>query len=214
MNNFLHITNGEYFKKHLLNKFNINSIPFNEAMMSGNTINTIFSDEFINLRSKQFNVSSDTYYSKIKDIILLKDKVNEYDIIYLYFGLDTFCQINLLTLLAYLEQINYKNKLVLNIVDDYTNEIITKDINIQLNGYINLYNEILIKRNKVNSLKEINEYAIDLYFDYLSSDGMLAKLIKENRNKSKEELVILLLANSKDYGLSDLQAIDLINKYY
>ena len=214
MINFLHITNGEFLKKHLLNKFNINSIPFNEAMMSGNTINTIFSDEFINFRSKQLNVSSDTYYSKIKDIILLKDKVNEYDIIYLYFGLDTFCQINLLTLLAYLEQINYKNKLVLNIVDDYTNEIITKDINIQLNGYINLYNEILIKRNKVNSLKVINEYAIELYFDYLSSDGMLAKLIKENRNKSKEELVILLLANSKDYGLSDLQAIDLINKYY
>lgn len=213
MKKTLNITNGETLKNHFLNKHNIESIAFNEAMMSYDTINNIFSDEFIEFRSKQLNVNKDLYVSKLKEIIGLKDNCNQYQEINLYFGLDTFCQINLLTMLAFLEQINYQNDIYLNIVDDYSNEILEKNIKINLNGYLNLYNEILINSNKINELKVINKQAIDLYFDYLSEDGKLALLVKENNDKSNEELLILLLINSKDYGLSDLQAKALIKKY-
>ena len=53
--------------------------------------------------------------------------------------------------------------------------------------------------------------AIDLYFDYHSEDGALVKLIRANADKEKIELIALLLEQSKDYGLSDVQAERLIN---
>ena len=50
MGEILHITNGESSKKYFKNYKNIDSIAFNEAMMSGNCINDIFSDKFIDFR--------------------------------------------------------------------------------------------------------------------------------------------------------------------
>ena len=41
---------------------------------------------------------------------------------------------------------------------------------------------------------------------------MLATLIKNNADKSKSELLSLLMEASKDYGMSDLHAERLINQ--
>ena len=57
----------------------------------------------------------------------------------------------------------------------------------------------------------IDRKAIMLYFDYLSDDGRLAQFIRSQpQEKGEDELVRLLLKESYDYGLSDIQARNLI----
>jgi len=209
----LHITNGRAYTNHLNKIINEEIYSFNECMMSGTTINNIFCEEFIKIRSTELKVNKEYYVNNIKDIISLRNNVNDFSKITLYFGLDTFCQINLLTLLCYLEEINYKNKLILNIIDDYSFKTIESNIEIKLGFYKSMYTNILINKVMPIDNKIINKKAIDLYFDFMSNDGKLANMVKQNKHLSEEELIVLLLNNSKEYGLSDLQAKDLIKKY-
>ena len=118
---------------------------------------------------------------------------------------------NLLTLLAYLEQIKYKGKLLLNYIDDETFEVIESNILVSLGIYRKIYQEILISKSIPKELGVVSATAVDLYFDYHSKNGKLLNLIKNNIGKDKTELICLLLKESKDYGLSCLQAERLVN---
>lgn len=114
----LHILNGEvmmeYFKR---TKFlDEEMVPFNEAMCYGETSETIFTEQFIQVRANVHHVTTDQYYQLT---IKLLEKVlnNEYNELYLWFDEDMFCQINVLTILAWLDQNNNSQSVILNIVD-------------------------------------------------------------------------------------------------
>ncbi len=207
----LNITNGDYFNEYFLSRFGGAAVPFCEAMMDGETVTEIYSEKFIALRSKELNVSPEEYRAKMQVYDALKEKdVAE---LCLWFGKDTFCQANLLTLLAYLEEIKYSGKVVLNYIDDESFEALAEGIIIEFGLYRKLYENILIKKKRPKELGVLIPEAIDLYFDYYSDDGFLASMIKKNSNMDKTALVCLLLENSKDYGISDLLAEKLIEKY-
>ena len=74
-----------------------------------------------------------------------------------------------------------------------------------------IYKDVLISKNTPYSVGVLSMRAVDLFFDYHSASGKLARLVRTNANKEKTELISLLLDKSKDYGLSDLQAERLIN---
>ncbi len=205
----LNITNGDYFNKYFITQFDGVAVPFCETMMDGAVVSKIYSDEFIRLRSKVLNIGEKEYRAKMHVPNVLSK--NTYSTIALWFGKDTFCQINLLTLLVYLEQIEYQGKLILNYIDDETFKIIEPDIDVVLGIYGKIYKDILISKLLPKEFGVLNPRAIDLYFDYHSNKGVLSKLIKKNADKDKTELICLLLKESKDYGLSDLQAEMLIN---
>ena len=82
-----------------------------------------------------------------------------------------------------------------------------------LGAYNKLYQDILIAKKRPTELGVLNAEAIDLFFDYHSADGALARLVRENSDKDVMTLVCLLLEKSSAYGLSDLQAEKLIKKY-
>ncbi len=208
----LNITNGEYFNEYFLSTFGRTAVPFCETMMDGKVVSNIYSDEFIALRAESLNVTENEYRSKMYVYDTLNS--NDYQTICLWFGKDTFCQMNLLTLLAYLEQIEYQGELKLNYIDDETFEVLESDIDIILGTYNNIYKDILILKSVPNDVGLLCAKAIDLYFDYHSDNGELAKLVRSYVHKEKKELISLLLEQSKDYGLSDLQAERLINLIY
>ena len=208
-NKILNITNGEYFNEYFISKFGGIAVPFCEAMMDGDTVENIYSKQFIVLRAKSLNVSENEYKSKMYVYDALNN--NSYSSICLWFGKDTFCQVNLLTLLAYLEQIEYRGEIKLNYIDDETFEVLNSDIEVKLGIYNKIYEDVLISKNVPYDTGVLVARAIDLFFDYRSKDGELAKLVKANTYKEKTELICLLLESSKDYGLSDLQAEKLIN---
>ena len=208
-NKILNITNGEYFNEYFISKFGGIAVPFCEAMMDGDTVENIYSKQFIVLRAKSLNVSENEYKSKMYVYDALNN--NSYSSICLWFGKDTFCQVNLLTLLAYLEQIEYRGEIKLNYIDDETFEVLNSDIEVKLGIYNKIYEDVLISKNVPYDTGVLVARTIDLFFDYRSKDGELAKLVKANTYKEKTELICLLLESSKDYGLSDLQAEKLIN---
>ena len=205
----LNITNGDYFNDYFVSHYGGIAFPFCEAMMDGDVVSEIYSEEFIKLRSNVLNVSENEYKTKMHLPNLLFH--NAYSTICLWFGKDTFCQMNLLTLLAYLEQIKYKGKLLLNYIDDETFEVIESNILVSLGIYRKIYQEILISKSIPKELGVVSATAVDLYFDYHSKNGKLLNLIKNNIGKDKTELICLLLKESKDYGLSCLQAERLVN---
>ena len=211
MLDFLNITNGDYFNNYFLSKFGGKAVPFCEAMMDGNAVSEIYSHEFIELRSKELNVSAEEYRAKMHVHDALTD--SKYAELSLWFGKDTFCQMNLLTLLSYLEQVEYNGKVALNYIDDETFEVIEDNIPVALGSYKKLYEDILIAKKHPTELGVLDAEAIRLYFDYHSENGALARLVRENSDKDDLAIICLLIENSKDYGLSDLQAQKLINKY-
>jgi F0F1-type ATP synthase assembly protein I len=81
---------------------------------------------------------------------------------------------------------------------------------VELGIYKKLYDTILVSNKKRTELGVLTPRAIELYFDYKSENGYLKALIRKNSDKSTEELLLLLLENSKEYGLSDTQANALI----
>ncbi len=138
--NTLHIINGQimynfFQEKGILKDENMAS--FNEAMCYGKTSSTIFSTEFVETRSKVHNVSLDQYKNITMDELqpLLSQS---FDKLVLWFDFDMFCQINILTLLAWLDQVEYHNPVTLVLVDDEFNPV-TKQI-IHPKGYKEIYN--------------------------------------------------------------------------
>ena len=208
-NKILNITNSEYFNKAFIAEYGGTAVPFCEAMMDGDVTADIYSQQFIVLRAKSLNVTENEYRAKMYVYDALKN--DNYKTIHLWFGKDTFCQMNLLTLLAYLEQIEYQGELKLNYIDDETFDVLDTDIDIKLGIYNKIYEDIFISEIVPDDAGVLCSKAIDLYFDYHSKCGELAKLVRDNIHKEKTELVCLLLCQSKDYGLSDLQAERLIN---
>lgn len=206
----LNITNGDAFNRYYLSTYDGEAIPFREAMMDGEGSPEIFSNRFVKLRASTLEVSEKEYRANM----LVPDALmnNKYDEIALWFGKDTFCQMNLLTLLAYLEQIAYGGKVILNYIDDETFEVVEADINIELGFYTDIYEKIILGKQRADNLGVLSRKAIDLYFDYHSKNGVLSKIVSENLNREENELIAILIENSREYGLSDIQAKKIIER--
>ena len=140
----LHVTNGEYFNKYFLSKYGSVAVPFCEAMMDGETHRDVFSDSFVSLRAKCLKVSEEEYRQKMYVPQMLGKST--YQEIHLWFGKDTFCQLNLLAILAYLEQISYVGAVKLHYVDDHTFEVLEDNIDVSLGVYQEIYCNVLMKK--------------------------------------------------------------------
>lgn len=206
----LNITNGDAFNQYFISIFDRDALPFRETMMEGNTAVNIFSDEFINVRAAEHKVSIEEYKENM--LICNALQSNDYKELRLWFGKDTFCQMNLLTLLAYLEQIEYGGEVLLNYIDDETFDTVESNIAVELGVYNSIYREIFVEKQKPHNLGVLSQKAIELYFDYLSENGTLSKIARENSDKDEMDVLVLLLESSKEYGLSDVQVKKLIKR--
>ncbi len=209
----LNITNGDAFNEHFTLRSGEIALSFCETMMDGEAVSAIFSDNFIKMRASELNVSIDEYIEKATVFCTLKSSAQDYSELILWFGKDTFCQTNLLTLLAFFEQIGYKGKVTLNYIDDETHKLLEKDINVKLGFYKKLYDDILVRKIRRNADGVILQNAIDLYYDYHSENGRLANMIRNTSADDEFSLICLLLEKTAEYGLSDIQTKKLIKKY-
>ena len=208
--NILNITNGDYFNKYFIEKFGGVAVAFCEAMMDGDTVENIYSAQFIKARCAALGVSEDTYKSKMHAYSALQKE--GWEEIRLWFGKDTFCQANLLTVLAYLEQICFDGRVSVQYIDDETFALIGAPIVVQLGIYRKIYEEIFIRKQIPNQTGALIVNALRLYLDYHDKNGALVRLVRENADMEKTALMRLLMENTKDYGLSNLQAEKLIKE--
>lgn len=207
----LNITNGDAFNTYFISKFGGRAVPFREAMMDGETVSNIFSEEFVEVRSQELGVAAEEYRKNMLVYDALRD--GDHAELCLWFGKDTFCQMNLLTLLAYLEQAKYSGVIKLNYIDDESFDTIDENIRVYLGIYNQLYERVIISKKKADKTGVILPRAIDLYFDYLSDDGALSNIVRDNLKAGEADTLTILLQMSKEYGISDIQAQKLIERH-
>jgi len=205
--NILHVLNGshmlERFKNNNLIKENQTYVPFNEAMCWGEADIKIFSDSFIEKRVKSLKTTEAEYRKIVLGSLkpLFKEK---FDSIVLWFGDDMFCQMNLITILAYLEQSGYKGDVLFCMVLERTDDISPDTFNIDVKGYSDIYKAV-IYNHEMPDLKMIpvTYQAIKMYLNYQTEESPIIKYIRNNLGK--EHLVNDLLCRFPEYGLGDLQ---------
>jgi hypothetical protein len=211
--NTLHILNGSEMYKHFKDTRFLGSeimVPFNEAMCCGNTCEVIFSEEFNNMRAKVHQVTTVQY-----DDITLKPLQHlfsgEFGRIALWFDEDMFCQINLLTILAWLDQSDYSGLINLNIVDDPFQPV--NSYNLKAKGIHSIYKNVMIHKSIPGEVHPppLNN-GIELYLNYLEDESDLMVYIHEHRDVPVQELVSDLLGKFKKYGLGDTQYSKIIER--
>ena len=169
--NILNILNGQsmhdYFK---LNHFDENEvyIPFNEAMCVGEA-GDIFSSQFNKCRCEAHHITMEKY-NQITLKPLQKLFENQFSHIVLWFDDDMFCQINLLTILAYLNQNNYSRKITFNLVN---REFIVVDcFELDVQGYNEIYKQVMINKCMPENINlPVMENGIKLYLEYLKEEN-------------------------------------------
>jgi hypothetical protein len=209
--NTLNILNGQsmynYFKEHQLDKNGV-YVPFNEAMCVGEVTIDIFSSEFNKCRCDAHNVSMDQYKEAALKPLQMLFK-NQFSRIVLWFDDDMFCQINLLTLLAYLNQNNYRDKITFNLVGTKFRVVDCFEFDVQ--GYLEIYKQVMINKCMPENIKlPILEKGIRLYIQYLKEENEITEYIKKHENLRSDILVTELLKTFPQYGLGDTQYIQLI----
>lgn len=207
--NVLHILNGgcmmEEFQKNKWCNEKFTYIPFNEAMCWGEADEDIFSEVFIEKRVKALNGTIEQYRNIVLNPLeqLFKSK---FDTIVLWFGDEMFCQINMLTILAYLEQNNFDGDVLFCMAIESTDEMLPNAYEIDINGSLQKYKSIICNKQMPNEkLMPVMYQAVSLYLNYLNKDSEINRYIIEHINKSENELIGELLKKFPRYGLGDLQ---------
>src|SRR5690625_3955985 len=210
-NNKLHILNGQVMYDHFQKtgfRSNEMMVPFNEAMCYGDTASNVFSDEFISARAKVHHVTSAEY----KEITIkpLHPFFNQtFEKIELWFDDDMFCQINILTILAWLDQVDYAHIIKLHIVDDQFKQI--DSFTLKAQDYHKIYKLVLLDKTMPEHLEIPHlKRGIELYLTYLDQNGDLMTFIRKHKNISEHQLLTKLLTKFQHYGLGDTQYLEII----
>ncbi|MFJ7981498.1 AraC family transcriptional regulator [Lysinibacillus xylanilyticus] len=183
--------------------------PFNEAMCVHDTVETIFSDSFKQIRATGHQVSLAEY--EVIAVAPLEKTLfsKKYQCIVLWFGEDMFCQMNLITTLAYLEQISFKGTIYYHAVKEQTYDV--KETEITLGSYYDIYEAVLLDHRMPDiELMSVTYQGIKLYLELLQNDNEITKYIQAHQHLSQNEIVRNLLHLFPQYGLGDTQYFALI----
>ena len=209
----LNVVNGMAMLSYLIeNKIDLGGdiIPFNEGMCDGDTTEDIISGEFELERCTNHGVGVEEY----EDIVinpLAPLFTFEYDELHLFFDEDMFCQINLITLLAYLDSNNYDGNIALHLIDYDFSEI--KCVQIKPNGFYEVYKSVLINKQIPETiLPDIMMDAVINYLDYSKEDNELTQFVEQNIDMQENNLLDELYNRFKHLGLGDIQLQKVIDK--
>lgn len=185
-------------------------VPFNEAMCVHEATFDIFSPAFNQVRAIGHH-SSLAGYEQIVVEPLQPLFMQKYQCIVLWFGEDMFCQLNLLTVLAYLEQQGYTGTVYFNAVQEQTYDV--QQTEITLDGYASLYREVVLEKQMPDvPLMPVLYQGISLYLDMHREENELTRYILSHPKVGKEEVMHNMLKLFQRYGLGDRQYIELIEK--
>ena len=187
-----------------------NCTVFGEAMIDGTVKDEVpFSQNFINERAKVHGIHPDKYRKKCAQQLL---KMRAGDDVHVYFGEDLFCQLNLITLLAFLERTGIQKVTYHVVFEDEMKETAVIE-NLETQGFSQVYKSVLIGHTTAAVPLEIMEKGISLYLDYLDENGKLATFIRSCETDSVLQLTVKLIRQLPEYGIGTEQCAYVINKY-
>lgn len=205
--NILHILNGSFmlnkFKTHKLMSSKATYVSFNEAMCWGEADPQIFSQSFIQKRATSLRTTEEEYRGNVLEALkpLFEEK---FEIIVLWFGDDMFCQMNLITIAAYLEQIGYGGDVLFCMALERRDEMLDEAFELDISGYLEAYKAVIVNHYKpALQTMPVTYQAINMYLNYREEKGPIVKYIKSHAGE--ENLIVSLMRRFPEYGLGDLQ---------
>ena len=209
----LHVLSGgsmlETFRRHGMSEESSVLAPFQEAMCWGKTAGRPFSDDFIRTRAEVFRCTMQEYQ---KTVIrpLIPFLSSNFERVVLWFGDDMFCQMNLITAAAYLEQRGYTGELLVCVAEERPDCRLDGPLKVSPDGYLDLYRTVLCGHHMLDGqLLPVTRQAVRRYLNYLGPDSEILAYIRQNLNR--EHLLEELLARFPEYGLGDSQYQALID---
>ncbi|MGL4372426.1 MAG: hypothetical protein ACRCS6_01495, partial [Turicibacter sp.] len=156
--NTVHILNGESLKEYLESKLKTRELllAVNEVFMEGELTLDILSESFVKKRQKylteMFSLPVNWVEEKYQDLIALTEvRPPKFT---LWFDEDMFCQLNMLVILAYLNQINYEDDVIINLIpkdffciSEIENLPITQIKLEHLDQFYRLYAQVVVGHN-------------------------------------------------------------------
>lgn len=206
----LHITGGQDLSEYLQPYFKEEKFTaFNEAMIDGHPVGDLFSPKFCMERSKTHGVSVDDY-KKITIEPLEEALKEEWEEIHLWFDNDMFCQVNTVTLLAYLEKVGHKENVSLHTLcrgywKKELEQALLSQQSIELGYYQFYYDRIICKHNwqlDLSRLPIVIQDGLELFKTYLEPDNELVQYL---RGDGQEVSMGTLMKKFSQYGLGDVQ---------
>ncbi|MBR6463070.1 hypothetical protein IKS73_08030 [bacterium] len=189
--------------------------PMRETMIAGPSDSEVFSPAFIKARAAYHNESEAEYANKVIGALPEKDKLLLEDLT-LVFGFEAFCQMNLLTILAYLAQLGRELPVTIKLIDEFKgNKELRSFAFSDFQNAEHWYKTLLIDKKAFKSdplLWPEMKKAAALFLTLQEEQNEITDIIDENSALSENALVRLLLTWDKDYGLSDELFLDLIRK--
>ncbi len=211
----LNVLNGQ----HMYEKFQSNQwmgasdyVPFNEAMCVHETTDDLFSESFCSIRATGHNSTVEQYKQiVINPLQQLFTNLHDYKCIVLWFGDDMFCQLNLLTMLAYLEQQHYRGTVYFNTVQEQTYDV--QQTEMKLGTFASLYKQVLLHHQMPKEpMLPVMYQSIRLYLQLQHADNELIRHITAHPDLSEQYLVHDMLKLFSHYGLGDTQYMELIRQ--
>lgn len=208
----LNILNGQMMYEEFVSKKLMGDsdyTPFNEAMCVHETTDKVFSEDFIRIRAAGHGETVEAYQQKV--IVPLQPLLNgDYHNIVLWFGEDMFCQMNLLTILAYLEQSGYRGRVFYNSFRE--DEFKVEQTELTLGIYEEVYQTVMIQRVKPDcDVMPVLYQAIHWYVEMQQADNPVTRFIEHNRQLPTDELLKRLFSVFPMIGYGDTQYMELIN---
>ena len=185
-------------------------ILFLELVTEGKLSSDIFSHSFIKKRSESLKISIKEYE---KDIIkplkpLFQHKYKKLNI-WLIRGMNT--GMNLLLLLAYLDQIQDHNEITISVYDEKMRKI--KNYNISSDGYYHVYQTVLLNHKKPREITiSPIQQAIIYFLEYIQENNHMKEFIKKNISLEPQILYIKFMGEFNEYHISDSQFIKLLHE--
>jgi hypothetical protein len=114
---------------------------------------------------------------------------------------------NVLTVLALLDQKEYNGPIDLHVVDEQS------DYSLKAKGYFQLYKQVFINKEMPTTVyPEVLKKGIERYLHFLNKDSELMDYIQNHLDTPEKKLVASLLKNFKQYGLGDTQYFEIIHQ--
>jgi len=122
-----------------------------------------------------------------------------------------FCQMNLLTILAYLEQSQFKGKVFFNSFRE--DEFKVSQTELTLGSYYSVYEEVLVNHMKpTKEILPVMYQAIELFLEMKTENNTVIRYILKNKHLAKSELLKRLFEVFPTVGYGDSQYLELIDK--
>lgn len=212
-NRVLHVLNGQIMYQEFATHKLMGAatyVPFNEAMCVNQGTMPIFGEQFNRLRAEGHGVSPESY----QEVVLtpLEPLNNQtYQCVVLWFGEDMFCQMNLLTCLAYLEEAGFQGEIYYYNVHEGTYDV--KETALSLGGYQQLFQEVIVSHKRASEISlPVLHQGVGLYLELLKPENPITIYIRHHLKLTNGQLLAKLFQRFSQYGLGDQQYINIIER--